>query len=451
MKVSEKYTKLTVDNVTASWGSGGIKANPEYQRGLAWSHHQQAMLADSLFRGYPLPRFYFHEKKARDPLGNESVVLEVIDGQQRIIALTNFRQDKWLLLDPKDPKAHLPKAIRNLPCPWANKTFSALPNALQQQFLSVELPVVIIESFDTPEEVRDLFIRLQAGTALTRQQVRDAWPGNIGPFVESLAGKMSKRPQFSLFGAVDKRGTGSAENSDVEDPYHDSRQTSAQLLCIFLRRLQPGGEIPNVSAASLDEMYYEFTDFDTSGDQAERFRELLAYCDTVVDQRPKTTGNKKMKVTKRDLFALALTIQDLMCGNKVSIPQALPEIEKAMWEVESFEELPSSAGRIVSASAIAHYYEWFIRNKIARVKLVGLDPKRAFDSSQQQEIWEAAGGECGVCQRKIDKLSQSIEYDHILPWILGGRTVPENGRPVHSECHQRGRMVLQGLTGSATQ
>jgi hypothetical protein len=50
----------------------------------------------------------------------------------------------------------------------------------------------------TPGEIRDLFIRLQSGTALTRQQIRDAWPGNLGPYVERLAGKLDRVPHSKL-------------------------------------------------------------------------------------------------------------------------------------------------------------------------------------------------------------------------------------------------------------
>lgn len=38
-------------------------------------------------------------------------------------------------------------------------------------------------------EVRDLFIRLQAGTPLTAQEKRDAWPGDFTLFVIRHAGK----------------------------------------------------------------------------------------------------------------------------------------------------------------------------------------------------------------------------------------------------------------------
>jgi hypothetical protein len=371
MKIDDENSELTIERMTQSWSSQGIRANPEYQRGIAWTKHQRAMLVDSVLRGYPLPRFYFQKKSATDPFGNQSVVLEVIDGQQRLIALSNYRADHWALFDPKDPKVHLPAAIRRLPCPWAGRTFSALPDDLKQRFLTTKLPCVVIEQFDTPEEVRDIFIRLQAGTALTRQQVRDAWPGNVGPFVESLAGKMSREPQFKLFGAVDKRGSGSAENSDVEDRFHDNRQTCAQLLWLFLGRRSPGGQIPSVSAASLDDLYYTHTDLKSTGAEAREFTELLQDLEIVIEGRPRTMNGKRMKLTKRELFALALTLQDLRESGRVAMRDAVKELARVAWTGEAAEDLPANMGKQVSASAISAYYDWYVRATNAERKVHG--------------------------------------------------------------------------------
>lgn len=57
---------------------------------------------------------------------------------------------------------------------------------------------------DHPNQVRDLFIRLQAGRPLTAQEKRDAWPAEFTSFVIRHAGKPGhrlSRPHrfFSLF------------------------------------------------------------------------------------------------------------------------------------------------------------------------------------------------------------------------------------------------------------
>ena len=109
-------------------------------------------------------------------------------------------------MDPTKEPDFFPPDIQRQPCPWANCTFAEMRREDQDRFLSTELPAVVIDAFDNTDEVRDLFIRLQAGTALTRQQVRDAWPGNMGPYIESLAGRLNHPPRFQFFTRVDRRG-----------------------------------------------------------------------------------------------------------------------------------------------------------------------------------------------------------------------------------------------------
>ncbi|MGH9304475.1 MAG: DUF262 domain-containing protein [Acidimicrobiales bacterium] len=157
MRVDWSLQTLSVDAVTESWANRSIRPNPEYQRGLQWKRRQQQLLIDSIFRGYPLPRFYFERKASKDPLGTAVVSLDVIDGQQRIIALTQFRNDEWPLF--------------------------------------------------------------HAGTPLTTQQVRDAWPGNVSPYVEVLAGKLNRQGRFQrLFSAIDRRGGGARDETGAPGP-----------------------------------------------------------------------------------------------------------------------------------------------------------------------------------------------------------------------------------------
>jgi hypothetical protein len=434
--IKTDLTALSIDNLTASWTNRTIAANPEYQRGLAWNDLQQKLLIDSIFRGYPLPRFYFHVRRARGPLG-DTEHLEVIDGQQRIIAMARFREDHFTLFDPKKDKVPLPKAVRNLPCPWGGKTFSQLSESLQRQFLVTPLSVIIIEEESTSEEVRDLFIRLQSGTALTRQQVRDAWPGNIGPYVESLAGKLQRRPRFSLFAAVDKRGE--RQDEDLRDEYLPDRQTCAQLLTLFLARQQTFTAIPSVSTNYLDALYHQYTDFDPNGEDAATFEQLLEWCDHVLEERPRTSGGRKEKVRKNRLFSLFLLLHDLNEAPSIRVDRELAKIARRTWSETAKDSEP--VGRVVSGKTIAEHYWWLIHEKLAGLQFTGLDPKRLFDEHQKKEIWARDGGICPVCSAPITEGTE--EYDHVRPWILGGETTASNGRAVHKECHERGPLVGQ--------
>src|SRR5262249_30045114 len=95
VKLDQSHNRLSIAIITDAWSQRTMRPNPEYQRGLRWNREQQQLLIDSVFRGYPLPTFYFERKDTHGPLGDDSVTLDVIDGQQRIIALTQFRNNQW--------------------------------------------------------------------------------------------------------------------------------------------------------------------------------------------------------------------------------------------------------------------------------------------------------------------------------------------------------------------
>jgi hypothetical protein len=227
MKVLEPEPDLSIRTIVEAIQRRSVTANSEYQRGRAWKPDQQKVLVDSVLRGYPLPRFYFSVDEAVDPLGNRTTSMQIIDGLQRLLALSEYLQDKWPLLDPARVPNRFPRVIAEAPCPWAGLRYSELSSDLQVTLSTVRLPVVVIEHFDSTDELRDLFIRLQAGTALTRQQIRDAWPGAMSTYIERIAGKLTSRGRFEFLGGLDRRGSRRDDGDELDDPFHDGRQTAA--------------------------------------------------------------------------------------------------------------------------------------------------------------------------------------------------------------------------------
>ena len=275
---------FTVEEIVNAWNDTSLKANPEYQRGAAWKGHQQQALIDSLFRQYPIPPLFLHEITAKGLAGHKSVRYEVVDGQQRIRSLADFLGDKYPLLSPDDKKLRLPTSLRSAPSPWGKRRFSELDAALQDQLAKRKLDVFVITAVAHDDEIRDLFIRLQSGTALSRQQIRDAWPGNVGPYIEKLAGKMDRTPAIDLFRLADRRGV---RSEDERDPYETDRQFCAQLLCLFLSRESDPCAVPSIGANELDKHYHENTQFEPMGPGALRFESILKHtakvCSTALE------------------------------------------------------------------------------------------------------------------------------------------------------------------------
>jgi len=189
-----------------------LLVNEEYQRGSVWNTRQEKLLIDSILRGYPIPQFYFHfiETSAG---GLTSKSFEIIDGQQRVNAIYKFANNGFRLFDPqKDKKTGLPKFICEQSCPWGGKTFESLPSELKGKFLQTPLRIARIES-DNINEVRELFVRLQAGLPLNAQEKRDAWPGDFSQFIIKTAGKKPHVIGHDFFGKMVK---GSSAQSSLD-------------------------------------------------------------------------------------------------------------------------------------------------------------------------------------------------------------------------------------------
>lgn len=177
-----------------------------------------------------------------------------------------YRDNDFDLLDTDDKKFRIPESLRG-PTGWGGCSYDDLPDdSWRSRFDNLELNVQMISEVSSPDEIRDLFIRLQSGTALTRQQVRDAWPGNVGPFIEHVAGKLTTQPSSKLFGLIDGRGARSPDD-EGDDPYANHRTTAAQLLAVFLAREKSDRSFVGISARDLDSLYHEQASFDPTDDK----------------------------------------------------------------------------------------------------------------------------------------------------------------------------------------
>jgi hypothetical protein len=426
--------KFSTDDLVAAWKDGSLKINEEYQRGAEWTEPQAQGLIDSIFRQYPIPPIFLHQIRSKGLGGIESIRYEIVDGQQRIRAMADFHSNKFPLLDAADKKLRLPNSLRHLPAPWGKRRFSELDEKLRMELRAKQIDVFVISELVDPDEVRDLFIRLQSGTALTRQQIRDAWPGTVGPFIERLAGKLKRTPSVTLFRQIDRRGS---RNEEESDEYDSDRQFCAQLLCLFLARERDPLSQQSIGANELDKVYHENTTFDVGGETAKRFQEALKITSDafLVAFSKSIQGNKriKLKFRKLDVIAAFLLIQDLSRNSLFKFDKTFSQ--KLVAHILTDRDT-SATGKSTSGPAIAKYYvEW--RAKIIEEIGVRLDPKRLFDDAEKQLIFERAHGVCEICAEPVD--FSDAEYDHFpLPHALGGKTVVENARLVHATCHPRG-------------
>jgi hypothetical protein len=432
-------TTFSIRELVDAWDVAQLRRNPEYQRGAAWSLPQKQALIDSAFREYPLPPLFLEKLVSAKGLGGEtSTKYDVVDGQQRLLALHHFYGDVFPLLDTQDKRLRLPTSLRTAPAPWAKKKYSDLPSDLKARLDGTPIDVHVIEDVANPDQVRDLFIRLQSGTALSRQQIRDAWPGSVGPFVQRLAGKLSQRPALTIFSLIDKRGA-RGEDDDLKDPYVNDRQTCAQFLRIFLVRERDARALVGVAANDLDALYHEQTDLDTAGQSCQGFVEVLTEAAKVfaliAPVSTIATKAKRTKVRKLDAFATVMFFQDIRRNKNLRLDRkayvALAQ------RIAEFEKVTGRAAKGTAGTPIRDHYDKF-RDQVTTGVGIETDAKRLFDDLQKDALYRAAGGICQICVRPVEQAD--AEYDHFpIPWRDGGRTTVDNGRLVHDTCHPRGR------------
>ena len=202
---------LTVESLVAYREEDFMKANPEYQRGEVWTLDQQRKLIDSIFRGYQLPIIYLYAIR-REVFGKVQERLEIIDGQQRINALYRYFKGEFSLYEVHNEGARFPSFLKNTeqhPCPWGGRDFDNLPEELKNKLRKKELPVAFIRDANE-NEVRDLFVRLQAGFPLNAQEKRDSFPGEFTEFIlktrwKACLGRVSGPPVVHWFTWVEAK------------------------------------------------------------------------------------------------------------------------------------------------------------------------------------------------------------------------------------------------------
>lgn len=129
-----------------------IELSPAWQRGPAWRQPRQVLLLDSILRGMDIPKVYLRK------LSHGIFHHDAVDGQQRLRAIWIFHAGH-LLLEHNEPLPPIEgEEIQG-------KKFSQLSKKLKDRFEAFKVSIGEITA-SRPEEIRNLFARLQMGVSL---------------------------------------------------------------------------------------------------------------------------------------------------------------------------------------------------------------------------------------------------------------------------------------------
>jgi hypothetical protein len=172
-----------------AWRSS-IDENAPYQReGQVWSVEQQQLFIDSLLNGYDVPKMYLHDLRGRHPTS----VYAIVDGKQRLTTIWRFLRDELRLApDYRTIDANIPDEARGAAAPGAGQRFSELDPAWQRVLTRTYLSVVLIQNA-TPDDIEELFSRLNNGEPLNAAEKRNA----IGGSMIQLSRELARHPFFT--------------------------------------------------------------------------------------------------------------------------------------------------------------------------------------------------------------------------------------------------------------
>lgn len=455
-----------LQRLAEAYSSHELKAKAEYQRGTVWKKGQRQGLIDSLLRGYQIPLFFVHiEERKNTFTGGVEKTAWIVDGQQRMAAIVGFLNNEFALPDPDraKPGSTLPAGSKERPS-WTGLNFGQLTSEDRSRLLETELHVIEM-SADDPNEVRDLFIRLQAGTPLTAQEKRDAWPGEFTNFVIKHAGKpghsqSNPKTFFSLF--PKSKGLSVDDGVHYVDGLAEARKFFAGLAMTIMVRERTGIDFVDVKGTVINDFYMENLELRADDPAAQRVVSVLDLAAALPDFERLREGRA---LSFQWAFHFALLVDSLADGDytanwRQGVVSAFLSFKKAVAEAQlhyrnTKEMQPHYArfGRLLSGSGsdtadiIRSRHAFLLSEVYPKLQLTPRDPHRLYDSLEREVIWNRDRGLCQnpECLRPDRKVSfREANIHHIVEHTNGGPTTLKNGILVCEECHAN-RAKMQQL------
>ena len=352
---------------------------------------------------------------------------EVIDGQQRIDAISEFMTNKFKLLNPKKNSSLFPQFIQKEKTGWRDKYYTMLSNEEKENFTKSTNHIVIIET-DNENEIRDLFIRLQGGLPLNAQEKRDAWPGNFRNLILEIGGK--KNTEYAGHNFIIKY---------VQHPKKDRgslRKISAQLVMTFLEYKNNNGRFLSLKSKSLDSYYHRYIDMDLESEGIILLKKNLDF----LYNKFKNYRGKPLKIY--EVIDILLLIEDLKEYSfedniLTSFDNFREELAKARKEKEGeyYNYVINASNNSDAPEVIRERHNFFMRKMFEMLNPTKKDEIRAFTEIDKSILYNKFKQRCVKCLQALNW--KDMEIHHIIPYSQGGKTDINNGAPVHKDCHPK--------------
>lgn len=278
--LKKKSPKIVQINDILQWYENGeLELSPKYQRNSVWNEKAKSYLMDTIIRGLPIPPIFMRQKI---DVTTKKTYREVIDGQQRLRAITEYIQNKF----------PISKTHNEL---YGGMYYEDLDEDTQEQILDYDIFVEVINEKEDPV-IYDMFARLNTNNCvLNRQELRNSryW----GEFkVVAYNTAVEYRDLFYY-------------NKIFSDKQF-SRMEDVEFISILINVFING--IDSDTPASIDKLYSKFDkDFKEFKEIKEKFDKTMEEINSIYEY---LNGNVKCFTSKLYFYTLFVVLSHQLYG-----------------------------------------------------------------------------------------------------------------------------------------
>ena len=392
----------TIGTAVSMIESGDLVLTPKYQTGERWKEPQKAKLMDSIVSGLDLPKLYF--RMVRSGADDR---YEVVDGQQRLRAISAFLKDDFKLREGEHK----------------GKPFSKLPMGVRKRVQEFALHVIVLNGERwTDEVIHDLFLRLQMGTPLNPAEKRRALPGNFPIIVAKLS-------SHKLFGS----------NTSISENRYGYEDAVAKILHLVLTK-----ESPKISDGSIRKTYLNNKDIlETSA--------KVAAVKKAFDYLAKALRDSGEYFKKFNILSVVEALVEI--AEEHSLSDKHGEVGNLLWDIENRRKANDALGTndpardavltMLSETARSDRTDHLIWRKsyyaeqLLSLGFPILDRQRRFTNVEKGVLMRRQSGRCVGDKCGGAKITAATaQVDHIKPYSRGGLTILGNAQLLCEKCNK---------------
>jgi hypothetical protein len=402
------FGNFALGSIKALFDSNKIHINKEYQRGDVWKGNQKIELIKSIFNCYSIGVLVLYI--------NENGVYEILDGQQRLLTLNKYLNDK-IDFSQSDIKKYSD----------LNEDELHFLNGYSVFYLKLKS-----HNLETKEEdIVQTFLRLQEGTPLNKAEKLNAYRGK---FKDAFRDIKEQHPLFKMMG---------------EDLRFRLRQLSAELLLLelegdFNNLIFPGLDLPKfkevIKKYELNISDKKISFHKGNLDLLHQSLNILLTAITPRDLIPIYLLISYLRRNKADntnlKSELSLFVEEMLKNlNSFSVYDTKPPSGMTEKRFKEFIKYKTEARKATSPDSIKFRLDFYIKEFKAQQPFLNKDQTRLHDRDQKRILYFRQKGICTECNKIIDFRIDGSSH-HKIAHKDGGQTDDlTNAVLLHIKCH----------------